>query len=93
MSDLVSQRPTTRGFTVLRGGVEQIAAAAGVAERRGFDAAWSPEFYTRSAVVTLARMAGTTSHARIGSSIAYAVGRSPVGGLRIEKPGSVPGFP
>jgi probable F420-dependent oxidoreductase len=74
----VAGRPTTRGFTVLRGGVEQIAAAAGVAERRGFDAAWSPEFYTRSAVVTLARMAGTTSRARIGSSIAYAVGRSPL---------------
>ena len=68
----------TRGFTVLRGGVRQIAAAAAVAENRGFDTTWSPEFYTRSAVVTLAQMATTTSRVRIGSSIAYGVGRSPL---------------
>jgi len=74
----VSERAASRGITVLRGGVEQIAAAAGAAELRGFDAAWSPEFYTRSAVVTLARMAGTTRRVRIGSAIAYAVGRSPL---------------
>lgn len=67
-----------RGITVLRGGVEDIAAAAATAEERGFDAAWSPEFYTRSGVVTLARMATTTSSIRVGSSIAYAVGRSPL---------------
>jgi len=42
----------TRGLTVLRGGVQQIAAAATRAEQQGFDAVWSPEFYTRSAVVT-----------------------------------------
>jgi probable F420-dependent oxidoreductase len=69
---------STRGITVLRGGVEDVAAAAGRAEQAGFDAAWSPEFYTRSAVVTLARMATTTSRVRVGSSIAYAVGRSPL---------------
>lgn len=68
----------TRGITVLRGGVEDIAATAARAEENGFAAAWSPEFYTRSAIVTLARMAGTTSTIRIGSSIAYAVGRSPL---------------
>lgn len=68
----------TRGFTVLRGGVRQIAAAAADAERRGFDTTWSPEFYTRSAVVTLAQMAATTSKVRVGSSIAYGVGRSPL---------------
>lgn len=66
----------TRGITVLRGGIEDIASAAALAEQRGFDTVWSPEFYTRSAVVTLARMAGTTATARIGSSIAYGVGRS-----------------
>jgi probable F420-dependent oxidoreductase len=68
----------TRGLTVLRGGVNQIAAAAGRAERQGFDAVWSPEFYTRSAVVTLARMATETRSVQVGSSIAYAVGRSPL---------------
>ncbi|HEY1970321.1 MAG TPA: LLM class flavin-dependent oxidoreductase [Pseudonocardia sp.] len=68
----------TRGLTVLRGGVAEVASAAGEAERRGFDTVWSPEFYTRSAVVTLAAMAGNTTRARLGSSIAYAVGRSPL---------------
>jgi len=68
--------PATRGITVLRGGVEDVAAHAAAAERAGFDSVWSPEFYTRSAVVTLARMATRTSTARVGSSIAYGVGRS-----------------
>ncbi|HTK65098.1 MAG TPA: LLM class flavin-dependent oxidoreductase [Pseudonocardia sp.] len=68
----------TRGLTVLRGGVQQIAAAATRAEQQGFDAVWSPEFYTRSAVVTLTRVAAETTRARVGSSIAYAVGRSPL---------------
>lgn len=68
----------TRGITVLRGGVEQIAQAAARAERSGFEAVWSPEFYTRSAIVTLARVATETSTARVGSSIAYGVGRSPL---------------
>ncbi len=68
----------TRGITVLRGGVEQIAQAAARAERGGFEAVWSPEFYTRSAIVTLARVATETSTARVGSSIAYGVGRSPL---------------
>lgn len=63
---------------MLRGGVEQIAHAAARAERGGFEAVWSPEFYTRSSIVTLARMASETSTARVGSSIAYGVGRSPL---------------
>jgi alkanesulfonate monooxygenase SsuD/methylene tetrahydromethanopterin reductase-like flavin-dependent oxidoreductase (luciferase family) len=67
-----------RGITVLRGGVERIAATAAAAEAAGFGSVWAPEFYTRSAVVTLARMAGRTTTARVGSSIAYAVGRSPL---------------
>ncbi|HEY0578608.1 MAG TPA: LLM class flavin-dependent oxidoreductase [Pseudonocardia sp.] len=74
----ISEHTATRGLTMLRGGVEQIAAASAVAERRGFHAVWSPEFYTRSAVVTLARMATETSRIGVGSSIAYAVGRSPL---------------
>jgi len=69
---------TTRGITVLRGGVEAVAATAAAAERAGFGTAWSPEFYTRSAIVTVARMATVTSSCRLGTSIAYASGRSPL---------------
>lgn len=68
----------SRGITVMRGRVADIASAAAAAEQHGFDTVWSPEFYTRSAVVTLAGMAGTTTAARVGSSIAYGVGRSPL---------------
>jgi probable F420-dependent oxidoreductase len=65
-------------MTVLRGGVGEIAETARRAERRGFHTVWSPEFYTRSAVVTLAAMAARTERTRVGSSIAYGVGRSPL---------------
>lgn len=67
-----------RGITVLRGGVEQVAATAAAAEAAGFGSVWTPEFYNRSAVVTLAQIASRTATARVGSSIAYAVGRSPL---------------
>ena len=68
----------TRGFAILRGGVADAAGVAAEAEWLGYHSAWSPEFYTRSAVVSLAAMAQVTSAARIGSSIAYAVGRTPL---------------
>ena len=68
----------TRGFAILRGGVADAAGVAAEAERLGYHSAWSPEFYTRSAVVSLAAMAQATSAVRIGSSIAYAVGRTPL---------------
>jgi alkanesulfonate monooxygenase SsuD/methylene tetrahydromethanopterin reductase-like flavin-dependent oxidoreductase (luciferase family) len=70
--------PATRGFAILRGDVTDAANTAAEAERLGYHAAWSPEFYTRSAIVSLAAMAQVTSTARIGSSIAYAVGRTPL---------------
>ncbi len=56
----------TRGFAILRGDVADAARTAAEAERLGYHAAWSPEFYTRSAVVSLAAMAQVTSAARIG---------------------------
>jgi probable F420-dependent oxidoreductase len=68
----------TRGITVLRGSVSAVAETAAAAEAAGFDAAWTPEFYTRSAVVTLGQMAARTSRCRVGTSIAYATGRSPL---------------
>src|SRR6201986_625823 len=69
---------TSRGFAVLRGGVAETAQVAAEAERRGYQTSWSPEFYTRSGVVSLAAMAQATNQARIGSAIAYAVGRTPL---------------
>jgi probable F420-dependent oxidoreductase len=68
----------TRGITILRGDIATIADAATAAEAAGFDAVWTPEFYTRSAVVTLASIAARTSRCRVGTSIAYATGRSPL---------------
>ena len=53
----------------------QIAAAADAA---GYDAAWTGEFNDRSAIVALAAMAHNTRRCRIGSAIAYGVGRSPL---------------
>jgi len=53
----------------------QIAAAA---DASGYDAAWTGEFNDRSAIVALAAMAHNTSRCRIGSAIAYGVGRSPL---------------
>jgi probable F420-dependent oxidoreductase len=77
-SDPAAPTLPSRGITVLQGSVRDVGAAAAQAEAAGFDTVWSPEFYTRSAIVTLAHIAGTTSTARMGSSIAYAVGRSPL---------------
>jgi probable F420-dependent oxidoreductase len=68
----------TRGITILRGDIETLATTAADAEAAGFDAAWTPEFYTRSAIVTLAQMAARTRAIRVGTSIAYATGRSPL---------------
>jgi probable F420-dependent oxidoreductase len=53
----------------------EIASAADAA---GYDAAWTGEFNDRSAIVALAAMAHTTTRCRIGSAIAYGVGRSPL---------------
>jgi probable F420-dependent oxidoreductase len=68
----------TRGITILRGGIDAISDTATAAEAAGFDAVWTPEFYTRSAVVTLASIAARTASCRVGTSIAYATGRSPL---------------
>ena len=68
----------SRGVTILRGGIEAIAATAETAEGVGFDTVWTPEFYTRSAIVTLAQIAARTRCCRVGTGIAYATGRSPL---------------
>jgi probable F420-dependent oxidoreductase len=51
---------------------------AKAADRAGLEPAWTGEFNDRSAIVALADMAHHTTTCRIGSSIAYAVGRSPL---------------
>jgi probable F420-dependent oxidoreductase len=53
----------------------EVATAADAA---GLDAAWTSEFNDRSAIVALAAMAQHTKTCRVGSAIAYAVGRSPL---------------
>jgi probable F420-dependent oxidoreductase len=69
---------TTRGITVLAGGLADTVAITQAADRAGFDAAWSGEFLNRSAVVSVAAMAAATDRIGVGTAIAYAVGRSPL---------------
>jgi probable F420-dependent oxidoreductase len=56
---------------------ETVEVASAV-DALGYDAAWTGEFNDRSAIVALAAMAYNTTSCRIGSAIAYAVGRSPL---------------
>lgn len=69
---------TTRGITVLAGGLRETVEITTAAERAGFDGAWSGEFLNRSAVVSVAAMAAATERIGVGTAIAYAVGRSPL---------------
>jgi probable F420-dependent oxidoreductase len=69
---------TTRGITVLAGGLRETQDVVGAAETAGFDAAWSGEFLNRSAIVSVAAMAAVTERIGVGTAIAYAVGRSPL---------------
>src|SRR4029079_17593652 len=55
-----------------------VASVSRRAEQAGFSSVWTTEFYERSAPVSLAVMARSTTEATIGSAIAYAVGRSPL---------------
>jgi probable F420-dependent oxidoreductase len=69
---------TTRGITVLAGGLKDTRDITVRAEQAGFDGAWSGEFLNRSGVVSVAAMAAATSRIGVGTAIAYAVGRSPL---------------
>jgi probable F420-dependent oxidoreductase len=69
---------TTRGISVLAGGLKETQEITRQAEAAGFSAAWSAEFLNRSAIVSVAAMAAVTSRIGVGSAIAYAVGRSPL---------------
>ena len=70
-----AQRP---GIVLLGGDLATVASVSRRAEQAGFSSVWTTEFYERSAPVSLAVMAQSTTEATIGSAIAYAVGRSPL---------------
>jgi len=69
---------TTRGITVLAGGLDETVEITKAADAAGFDGAWSGEFLNRSAVVSVAAMAAATERIGVGTAIAYAVGRTPL---------------
>jgi len=71
------------GLTIFSGGrgadrFRRAAALAADAEDAGFDTVWTGELYNRSATIPLAVLAQATRRVRIGSDIAYGVGRSPL---------------
>lgn len=66
------------GICVFAGSLAATVEIASAADDAGLNAAWTGEFNDRSAIVALAEMAHHTSACRIGSAIAYAVGRSPL---------------
>lgn len=69
---------STYGVSVLGADLTTLADSAEAADRAGFDAAWTSEFYSRSGSISMAAMAGRTRRCRLGSSILYGVGRSPL---------------
>lgn len=69
---------TTYGVSVLGADLGATVRTAAAADSAGFDAAWASDFYSRSASISLAAMAASTSSCRLGSSIMYGVGRSPL---------------
>jgi probable F420-dependent oxidoreductase len=48
------------------------------ADEAGFTTVWTSELYNRSATIVMASLAYATARCRIGSSIAYGVGRTPL---------------
>jgi alkanesulfonate monooxygenase SsuD/methylene tetrahydromethanopterin reductase-like flavin-dependent oxidoreductase (luciferase family) len=69
---------TNPGLAVQAGTVPLVTNAAVAAERNGLPAFWTSEFYDRSSVVTLAAAAAATSRIRLGSSVTWAFGRTPI---------------
>lgn len=69
---------STYGVSVLGADLTTVSSTAEAADRAGFDAAWTSEFYNRSGSISMAAMAGRTKRCRLGSSIMYGIGRSPL---------------
>ena len=69
---------STYGLSVVGADLQSLAQTAQAADAAGFDAAWASEFYHRSGSISMAALANRTQNCRIGSSILYGVGRSPL---------------
>ncbi|MDR7254273.1 putative F420-dependent oxidoreductase [Nocardioides sp. BE266] len=63
-----------RGTERFRRAAELVARA----DAAGFDGVWTGELYNRSATIAMANFALASKRVRIGSNIAYGVGRSPL---------------
>ncbi len=71
------------GLTIFSAGsgperFRRAAEIAAQAERAGFDSVWTSELYNRSGTVPLAVWATATERIRLGTNIAYGVGRTPL---------------
>ena len=75
---MVSSPVPRRGICVFAASIEAMAQAAADAERAGFDSVWTSELYNRSATITVAALAQSTSTCALGTGILYGVGRSPL---------------
>jgi probable F420-dependent oxidoreductase len=69
---------TSYGVAILTPDLRSLAETAAAADRAGFDAVWASEFYSRSGSISMAAMAEATQNCRVGSSILYGIGRSPL---------------
>lgn len=69
---------STYGVAILTPDLHTLAETAATVDSAGFDAVWASEFYSRSATVSMAVIAQATRNTRVGSSILYGVGRSPL---------------
>lgn len=75
---MTSAASPSLGLAIQGETVPMVVEAGVTAERHGFASVWTSEFYDRSAVVTLAALASATSRIGLGSSIAWAFGRTPL---------------
>jgi probable F420-dependent oxidoreductase len=66
------------GIVIFGSSLDDLVQVTKRAEDAGLDSAWTTEFYTRSATISLAATALATDRITVGSAIAYAVGRSPL---------------
>jgi probable F420-dependent oxidoreductase len=74
------RRPPSPTYGISTAGLDLAAtvALAAQADAAGVDAVWTSELYSMSATVSLAAMATSTTRCRLGSSIMYGVGRTPL---------------
>ncbi|NUR83330.1 MAG: LLM class flavin-dependent oxidoreductase [Nonomuraea sp.] len=66
------------GLVLPHGRIGELAEWAADAEKAGFGSVWAIEYNDRSAVVSAAALAAATRRITVGTSIAYAFGRSPL---------------